>query len=376
MSDVTMSAPVLFEARESNNGKVIAIATLNEEKTLNSLSIEMVDLLYSQLLAWQEDERVVCVVLQGAGEKAFCAGGDVQKLHESAVKTPGGPCEYAESFFGREYRLDYLIHAYDKPMVCWGHGIVMGGGLGLLAGCSHRVVTAKTRMAMPEITIALYPDVGGSWFLNKAPGRTGLYIALTAGSMNATDCLFMDYADAFIEHEYKDTLLECLAKQEWQEDSEANTALIDQVITAYASKSELGKPAANIEPHFDIIQQLTDYDKLVDIVAAISGYETDDAWLLKGAAALKHGSPISACNIYQALAQTKAMSLADVFRFELMLSTNVVRHPEFAEGVRALLIDKDKQPRWLYESVADVPASLLKAMITPPWPHNPLADLK
>ena len=380
MSDADNTSSVLFETLPSenkggNNGKVIAIATLNEEKTLNSLSIEMVDLLYTRLLEWQDDDSIACVVLQGAGQKAFCAGGDVQKLHESAVTTPGGPCDYAESFFEREYRLDYLIHEYKKPMICWGHGIVMGGGLGLLAGCSHRVVTEKTRMAMPEITIALYPDVGGSWFLNRAPGRTGLYIALTAGSMNATDSLFMDYADSFIEHEYKDTVVECLAKQDWQADSEANAELVSYVLSVYASKSELGKPAANIEPHFEIIQQLTDFESLPEIVDAISSFETDDSWLQKGAAALQHGSAISACNIYQALQQAAKMSLAEVFQFELMLSTNVVRHPEFAEGVRALLIDKDKQPRWLFDTVNDVPASLLEQMITPPWPENPLADL-
>lgn len=388
MSDVDTASPVLFETlscetsscenKGSNNGKVIAIATLNEEKTLNSLSIEMVDLLSKQLLAWQDDDSIACVLLQGAGLKAFCAGGDVQKLHESSVATPGGPCEYAESFFEREYRLDYLIHEYKKPLICWGHGIVMGGGLGLLAGCSHRVVTEKTRMAMPEITIALYPDVGGSWFLNKAPGRTGLYIALTAGSMNASDCLFMNYADAFIEHEHKESVLACLQKQDWQIDTETNTKLVDYVLKVYSSKSELGKPAANIEPHFDIIQKLTDFDTLAEIVEAINSYDSDDSddsWLQKGAAALQHGSALSACNIYQALQQAATMTLAEVFQFELMLSTNVVRHPEFAEGVRALLIDKDKQPRWLFETVNHVPASLLEQMITPPWPENPLAEL-
>jgi enoyl-CoA hydratase/carnithine racemase len=376
MSDAAQSSPVLFATRASNNGKLIAIATLNEEKTLNALSIEMVDLLYQQLLAWQDDNSVACVLLQGAGEKAFCAGGDVQKLYESAVATPGGPCEYAEAFFEREYRLDYLIHQYQKPIICWGHGIVMGGGLGLLAGCSHRVVTETTRMAMPEITIALYPDVGGSWFLNRAPGNTGLYLALTAGSMNATDCLFMEYADVFIEHERKAAVMRCLVKKDWGEDRAENTALVTEALNVYASKSELGKPAPNIEAHFDIIQQLTNHDNLADIVSAISNYESKDNWLNKGAAALKHGSPLSACNIYQALQQTKGMSLAEVFQFELMLSTNVVRHPEFAEGVRALLIDKDKQPRWLFDSVTEVPAELLKQMITPPWPANPLGDLK
>ena len=217
---------VLFETRAVGNNQLLAIATLNEEKTLNSLSLEMVELLYTQLQRWESDERVVAVFLQSAGEKAFCAGGDVQKLRQSSLDAPGGPCEYAESFFAKEYRLDYYLHEYGKPTICWGHGIVMGGGLGLLAGCKHRVVTEKTRMGMPEITIALFPDVGGSWFLNRAPGRTGLYVALTAASMNACDCLFVDYADHFITNETKETVLEQLAALDWSSDNTVNSKAI------------------------------------------------------------------------------------------------------------------------------------------------------
>ena len=367
------TASVLFETLATGNGKQFAIATLNEEKTLNALSMEMVDLLYAQLLDWQQDDSIVAVMLQGAGQKAFCAGGDVQKLHQSAVEKPGGPCEYAESFFEREYRLDYLIHQYQKPLICWGHGIVMGGGLGLMAGCKHRVVTERTRMAMPEITIALYPDVGGSWFLNRAPGRTGLYLALTAGSMNAADSLFVGYGDYFIQHEQKADVFAQLLALNWSGTNDA--ALVDGLLAELAVANQDAMPAANIEPHFDIIQQLTDYATLPEIVTAITGHQSEDKWLSKGAAALAHGSALSACNIYQALALTKNMSLAEVFQFELMLSTNVIRHPEFAEGVRALLIDKDQQPRWLFDRVENVPAALLAEMVNSPWPENPLSDL-
>ena len=377
MSDQSvLSESVLFETRETSNGKLLAIATLNAEKTLNSLSMEMVDSLYAQLLEWQRDEKVVAVFLQAAGEKAFCAGGDVQKLRQSSLDNPGGPCEYAETFFEHEYRLDYTIHEYKKPIICWGHGIVMGGGLGVMVGSKHRVVTEKTRMAMPEITIALYPDVGGSYFLNHAPGRTGLYLALTAASMNAADCLYVGYADYFIEHERKADVIDQLANLTWSGNAVTDHDAITMVLNNIAQGSEDALPAGNIEPHFDTIQQLTDYETLPEIVDAITSFETEDKWLQKGAAALAHGSPLSACNIYQALNLTKTLSLAEVFRFELMLSTNVVRYPEFAEGVRALLIDKDNQPKWQHASVSDVPADLLASMVTPPWDENPLSDLQ
>ncbi len=370
-----LSEPVIFETKPTAGGKLLAFATLNEEKTLNSLSIEMVELLLEQLTAWQDSSDIAAVFLQGAGQKAFCAGGDVQKLYHSAIDNVGGPCEYAENFFAREYRLDYLIHQFHKPIICWGHGIVMGGGLGLMAGCRHRIVTEKTRMAMPEITIGLFPDVGGSWFLNRAPGRTGLYLALTAASMNAADCLFVDYADHFIPQEQKEACIDELLSLEWTGNPELDSGLVKILLTARAEAADDEKPAGNIEPHFDVIQKLTDFDNLPAIVDAIENYDSEDKWLQKGAQALAHGSSLSACNIYQALKLTADMSLDDVFRFELMLATNVVRHPEFAEGVRALLIDKDQQPRWQFDSVADVPGSLLAQMVTPPWDENPLSDI-
>ncbi|MGI9294200.1 MAG: enoyl-CoA hydratase/isomerase family protein, partial [Pseudomonadales bacterium] len=137
-----MSEPaVLFEKLPGVAEKHIGLVTLNVPATLNSLTLEMVDLIQAKLEQWQNDDSVVCVLFCGNGEKAFCAGGDVQALRRSSVENPGGPCEYAETFFAREYRLDYLIHTFKKPTIVWGHGIVMGGGLGIFAGCKHRVVT-------------------------------------------------------------------------------------------------------------------------------------------------------------------------------------------------------------------------------------------
>src|SRR5690606_15192614 len=177
----------------------IGIATLNVPRALNALSLEMIDLLKMQLDDWQQDARIAAVWLDAEGDKAFCAGGDVVRLYQSMVDTPTGERNhYAEAFFGREYQLDYLLHTYGKPVICWGHGIVMGGGLGLMSGCSHRVVTEKSRIAMPEITIGLHPDVGGSWFLSRMPGRTGLFLGLTGANINAADALYIGLADRAI----------------------------------------------------------------------------------------------------------------------------------------------------------------------------------
>jgi enoyl-CoA hydratase/carnithine racemase len=176
---------VLFQELACANGKRIGVAQLNSEKTLNSLSLAMIRLLYPQLQQWAQDDNIVAVFLQGAGEKAFCAGGDVKQIC-LAVRANGIDDTTAEELFAAEYRLDYFIHCFPKPMIVWATGIVMGGGIGLLCGASHRIVTETSRLAMPEISIGLYPDVGGSWFLGRL-GKVGLFLGMTAANINAQD---------------------------------------------------------------------------------------------------------------------------------------------------------------------------------------------
>ncbi len=371
--------PVIFEERNAGNGKAIGLITLSVEKTLNSLTLPMVELMREQLLEWQDNERIAAVFMQGAGEKAFCAGGDVQELHRSATKTPGGPCIEAETFFAQEYRLDYLLHTYSKPVVCWGDGIVMGGGLGLFAAASHAVVTEKTRIAMPEITIALYPDVGGTWFLNRMPGKCGLFVALTAASMNAADTLYAGLARYFVKSERKAELLQAMLSLSWQSSEQQNRQLLSDMLKGFNPAKAVSAEGQTMESSLAIhrgeIDQLCAGGDLAHVVANILAHESDDKWMQKAQSSLKHGSPIAANTIWQQLHRGSGMSLEEVFQFEIMVSTNVVRHPEFAEGVRALLIDKDKSPRWLYESVDVVPADLIQQFMTPPWEQNPLADL-
>src|SRR5690606_3190798 len=197
---------VLFEERAAGGGKRIAFAQLNAEKSLNALNQTMIDLLRPRLAAWAEDPAIACVVLSGSGDKAFCAGGDIIGLYRAMREHPGGPNPLVERFFETEYRLDYQIHTYPKPILCWGHGIVMGGGLGLMAGASHRVATERSRIAMPELGIGFFRDVGASWFLNRMPGRLGLYLGLTGSTLNATDALYAGLADYFVPAAQRDAV--------------------------------------------------------------------------------------------------------------------------------------------------------------------------
>ncbi len=367
-------SPVLFAELPAASGS-IGLVTLNVAATLNSLTLEMVDLLQGQLEQWRTDDRIATVFIEGSGEKAFCAGGDVQALYHSAVATPGGPCEYAESFFGREYRMNYTLHTFPKPIICWGHGIVMGGGLGVMAGCSHRVVTEKTRIAMPEVTIALFPDVGGSWFLNHMPGKCGQFLALTGASINAADAIYTGIADRFICSEYRAGVLEQLQQVHWSSDPAENQAGVRHALRAFAEQSIGRRPEGQVEPHLETINTLCDGDDVHQVIDNITSQQTDDPWLSRARDSLAHGSSLAALWIDRQLRETRHASLREVFQAEILLVTNIVRHPEFAEGVRALLIDKDRNPRWQFQASRDVPGELLDHFFTAPWAQNPLSDL-
>lgn len=358
-----MSADVAVE-HIGEGSRQVGRLTLDAPKTLNSLTMDMVDLLAAQLLAWRDDEGIAAVFIEGAGEKAFCAGGDVQALRNSSLASPGGPCEYAENFFAREYRMNYLLHTYPKPIICWGHGVVMGGGLGVLAACSHRVVSERTRIGMPEVTIALFPDVGGSWFLNRMPGHVGRFLALTAANINATDALFCGLGSHFLGNDQREAVLTSLARQNWRNDGADNHELVNQCLAAIPASME--QPPAQVEPALATINTLMAGDDLAIIVDRVAAYEGDNAWLAKAKAGLLHGSSLAACWIFQQLNDTKNASLEQVFQSELRLGTNILRYPEFAEGVRALLVDKDRNPRWAFPDVRAVPESLLAQFFEEP----------
>ena len=369
-----MTDSVLFETLASGQGKRIGVATLNVEKKLNSLSADMVALLRPQLQRWEQDDAIACVWLQGAGEKAFCAGGDVKALHDRIQEVgTEAAMPFCQAFFETEYELDYLIHRYRKPLVVWGNGIVMGGGIGLMSGASHRVVTETSRLAMPEITIGLYPDVGGTWFLNHAPGRTGLFLGLTGANINAADALFVGMADRFIPATKKSVVLGALQQVQWSGNAGQHAGQVSHVLRQHEQLDAL--PASSVRQHFDLIQQLTDGDDCAQVVANILALQTDDKWLGKAVATLQKGCPVTAHLVYEQLQRGKKWSLEQVFQQELIMSVQCCLHPDFPEGVRALLVDKDGSPRWQHEGVAAVPQHWIEQHFVSPWANNPLNQL-
>jgi enoyl-CoA hydratase/carnithine racemase len=365
---------VLFDERRSASGPALGVITLNVEKTLNSLTLNMVELMLVKLREWRERSDIACVFIHGAGQKALCAGGDVQALYKSSIEQPGGPCEYAEAFFAQEYRVDYLLHQFDKPVIVWGHGIVMGGGLGVFAAGSYRIVTERTRLAMPEITIGLYPDVGGSYFLNRMPGHSGQFLALTGASFNAADALYLGLAEGFIEHQYAVDVLNALSNAAWSTAVSNNHERVFDLLRDFVARSREALPAGNVEAAAAEIEALCQGDD-VTVINTIIAAQSENLWMQKASANLASGSPLSARLILAQLRHGQGLSLKAVFQSEILLSTTIIRQPEFAEGVRALLVDKDKTPAWQHASAADVPQALIEQHFAAPWTVNPLHDL-
>jgi len=341
-------AVVLFDFLPTANGRRFGVATLNAPAALNALSVDMVRLLTPKLREWAADPQVVGVLLQAAGEKAFCAGGDLRQLYRTLLDCGNAPNEkrneYAERFFGEEYELDHLIHTFPKPFLCWGHGIVMGGGVGLMVGASHRVVTEGSRVAMPEINIGLYPDVGGSWFLRRTPGRTGLFLAFTAAQINGSDAIFAGLADVLVPQARKAQVLEAIGATAWSGNDRADRALLSRILATAAEGAP--RPPSKLREHYDAIESLMAGDDLLDIARRLRALQSDDAWLQGAAKAFAKGAPSSIALTWELWQRVPRMSLAEVFRLEYWASLGFCAHKDFAEGIRAVLVDKDRNPKW------------------------------
>ncbi|KXO09902.1 3-hydroxyisobutyryl-CoA hydrolase [Moritella sp. JT01] len=363
-----MEASVLFDELATDDGHVIGIITLNKARQLHALSADMFPLLRQQLLAWQCDNRVVSVLLTSTGEKAFCAGGDVKSLQQALVVTEGHEAkqQVASQYFMAEYQVDYLLHHFGKPLIVWGDGIIMGGGLGLFMGASHRVVTETARIAMPEITIGLFPDVGATWFLNRLPHPgVGLFLGLTGASINAKDAQYLGLSEYLIPATKYTDVLNALTTLDWQSDTALHHQQVDKLLAQYYVDADFAN--CHLVNHQALFTQLSAYTELTDVMACIQAHESGDPWLQTSVNKLLLGSPISAHILYRQVNQYSELSLAACFQLELDLAVNVCLNADLVEGVRALLVDKDNQPNWLFKQIKDVSVDFVDGLFVSPW---------
>ncbi len=340
----------------------VAHLTLNRPQALNALSYGMIKGMADLYTRWARDDKIKAIVMRGAGEKSFCAGGDIRALRQSALD--GGDLHH--DFFIDEYRLDYQLHRYVKPVVCLLDGIVMGGGMGISQGSGFRIVGPKTKMAMPETGIGLFPDVGGSYFLSRSP--YGLYLGLTGNMIHAADALEAGLADRYMASEAIAAMITALDTQTWSaRPVDDIAALIEQHASA-SGPAPLATQKALIDRHF------VPQKSAAQILASL---QTDPEAETLAATLLKRSPTLLEVTRRQQNRGAK-LSLAECFRMELGMVYHCFEHGDLMEGIRAVILDKDNNPRWQPSTLAEVREEAVAAFFADRWaaePH-PLQNLE
>ena len=349
----------------------LGVLTLNRPQALNALSLEMIRQVTAQLLAWRDDPQVGAVLLRGANRDgkapAFCAGGDIRYFHAAALA--GDPT--LEDFFSEEYALNHLIHTFGKPTIVLMDGITMGGGMGLAQGASMRIVTEHAKLAMPETNIGLFPDVGGGWFLARAPGHLGEFLGLAGQVLGAADALAVDWADVCVKADRLGALAQALVDATAVDGVGALSA-----VNAFAA--DAGE--ASLRARRELVDRVFAAPDLAAILAALAAEQGEFAAAL--ATTLSQRSPLMMAVTLAQIRRARTMTLADDLRME----RGLVRHcfhlrpgaaSETLEGIRALVVDKDHAPKWNPAAIADVTPEQVEAFFVSPWPAHahPLRDL-
>jgi enoyl-CoA hydratase/carnithine racemase len=352
----------------------VGFITLNRPGALNALTLSMIRALTVCLLAWQGDHRVQAVAIRGCNKAgpfgAFCAGGDIRFFHQALLSGDPTP----EDFFTEEYTLNHLIHKYPKPFIAFMDGVVMGGGMGISQGASHRLVTARTKMAMPETTIGLFPDVGGGYFLSRCPGFAGEWLGLTGSTLGAASAIALRLADHCVAVDQLTMAWDALATLD-----PADVAQFDHWLATYsiATSQEYTSTTGQIDHFFSL-------DSVVTIVQALENDPSD--WAQHTATQLRQRSPLLLNVALAQIRRARHLNIAQTLRME----RDMMRHCFFpmhlsrsagqtdtAEGIRALVIDKDNTPMWNPPRIEDVTPEMVHAFFASPWqPHShPLRHL-
>jgi len=335
------SAQILWHVRNH-----IGHLTLNRPAGLNALTLQMVRDLRLQLEAWAIDPQIHAVVMRGAGPKGFCAGGDIRSLYDSH-KSGASP---HQDFFVEEYDLDLFIHHYRKPIVALMDGYTLGGGMGLAQGAERRVVTERSRLAMPETAIGYFPDVGGSYFLSRIPGELGTYLGVTGVQIQAADALYCNLADWYLESDQLAVLDQRLDQLTW---SEYPLKDLQGALALLGTQTLDNPPLAELRPAIDHFFALPDIGAMIEQLRSVTVADSHE-WAVKTAELMEARSPLGMAVTLELLRRGRHLSLEDCFRMELHLDQQWFEHGDLMEGVRALLIDKDKQPRWNPPTVAEL----------------------
>tara|TARA_R110002073_G_scaffold52067_10_gene135949 strand:- start:1503 stop:2552 length:1050 start_codon:yes stop_codon:yes gene_type:complete len=337
-----MTKDVLFE---ENSG--LGLITLNRPGVLNALSTEMCAAIDKQLAAWEKDTTIKAVIIKAAGDKAFCAGGDVRTIVEQGHENNLA----AKYFFATEYKMNARIFHFPKPFVALLDGIVMGGGVGVSIHGSHRIITEKTMFAMPESAIGLIPDVGGSYFLPRLPGALGLYLGLTGARLRGADILYAGIGTAYMSSEKLEEFVRALSQEEI-----SSAADVDAIVGRFAEDPG----TAPLDEFRDLIDASFGENTVEDIFDHLS--IIDHKWANETLAVLQKMSPISLKVITEQLNRGTKLDFDDCMKMEYRIVCAISSYDsDFYEGVRAVLIDKDHNPKWIPPTLDEVKPDMVMA---------------
>jgi enoyl-CoA hydratase len=321
--------------------------TLNRPAAINALTYSMVGAIWSALQSWKSDSAIELIILDGAGNRGFCAGGDVRALYDSRLDGSA----FTRAFLRDEYHLNALIHRYPKPIIAIQDGVVMGGGIGLSAHASHRIVTERSRLAMPETGIGFIPDVGGTWLLAHSPGETGLYLGLTGVRMAAADAIYAGFADIMVPVSNIPKLIASLG----------GTGHSDPGVTIQRFAGDPG--ASELATLRSMIDNVFASARIEELIEALG---RSGQWGAKNRAALEKRSPKALALAHAAIRHARHLgSLEEALNIEYRLACRLFEDGEFPEGVRALLIDKDQSPKWKPQRIEDVSPQLIAVYFSP-----------
>jgi enoyl-CoA hydratase len=331
------SEDTVIARRDGRIGRIL----LNRPKALNAIDLPMIRACSRALEGWRDDPHVHAVVIEGAGDRAFCAGGDIRALREYELD---GEHHRAEEFFREEYELNFVIATYPKPYVALIDGICMGGGIGVSVHAPYRVATEHAAFAMPETAIGFFPDIGATFFLPRLPGEIGAYLGLTGARMQGADAVHAGLATHFTPRADLPALSRALA-----EDGPAALGLHGAPL-----------PPFSLAPHRAAIDHCFGADSVPGIVQRLESIGDD--WAGKTLDTLRTVSPSALCWTLAALRRGADLTLPQCQAAELALTRTTMRHPDFAEGVRAMVVDKDRKPRWQPARIEDVDPAAIAAM--------------
>ncbi len=343
MTDEVLDSEDVLISADAGIGRI----RLNRPKALHALTRAMCDTMSEALLAWRDDPTIELVIIDHAQGRGFCAGGDVVMLAKSGASNG----DEAAAFFHSEYRLNHLLFTYPKPTMALMDGITMGGGVGISLPCSYRVATENTRFAMPETGIGLFPDVGGGWYLSRLPARVGQFMVLTGARLDGAECHYLGLATNYVPHSSLEDLVDRIAGMPMR---------IGGVLGAASTTP----PDAKIAGNQATIARAFASDRLEEIEAALEADGGD--WATSELATIRTKSPLSCKVSLRLLAEgATRRSFAEEMTAEYALASRVVRTHDFREGVRALLIDKDNEPKWDPPAPEAVSDAMLDALFEP-----------